>query len=292
MFTPELVEIVGYQNGAPVLRITRHGGGGTFTSLYCVEELYSRATYRGGGARGSRQAEDEMIAHLEPVLPGYRLQLPHRITAAVNGCLEELQDAIAQVDDERVPLVVDSTLDTRPEPSLWCDEWDRLWKDAMWDASLTLSEQLGADIEPDLTRALARVDMGFLAHPGATGTVCLILPSAIDFCMVLRLRRMCIHNEGRQATHLPVVLEGLPGDRFIAGMLELRERIVEGDRQAEEQLVAACGEADPTLLLEAEESDMLGALLALSLGDSYDERVAQRLRAMEPPWAACGRTVG
>lgn len=288
MFIPEPVEIVGYDEGLPVLRVTRHGGGGTFTDLYSKRQLYSRGVYRGGGCRGSLAEEQEIVDQLEPVLPGYRLVVAHRITAVISGSLAALQDAIAQVNDERVPVVVGSGLDTLPQPSLWCDEWDALSKDAMWDASLTFSERLGAKLEPDLTRALASINLSSLTHRSSTGTACLILPSEIDFCMVLRLRRMCIHNEGRQATHLPVSL-GVPRESIISGMLQLRERLIAGDREAEDLFVAAC--EDPTPLLEAEESDMLGALLAVSVADRYDRRVARRLRELGGAWTSrgCGR---
>jgi hypothetical protein len=291
MFIPEAAEIVGYKNGAPVIRRTSHGGG-TFTSLHCVEEVYSRAVYRGGGMRGDRAEEDAIIARLEPVLPGYRLQVPRRITAVINGSLEELQEAIAQLDDERVPTIEDSTLDTRSEPTLWCDEWDRLWRDAMWQAPLTLSERREAHVSPEVGEALERANMSEVLNPGATGTVCLILPTDIDFFMALKLRRQSLHDDRNQACHFFVALEGLPKERFIAGVLELRERIIAGDREAEELFVAACGQCYPTPLLTAEDGDMLGALLALSLEDSYDERVADKLRQSPPPWGAYARTLG
>jgi hypothetical protein len=104
MFKPVPVEIVAYDEGTPVLRVTRHGGG-TFVDLYSDKHLYSRRVYRGGGYRGTREEEAEVIAALDPVYAeGYRLVIPHRFTAVI----DELREA--EVDDRRVPTVEDVEL--------------------------------------------------------------------------------------------------------------------------------------------------------------------------------------
>jgi|LSQX01.1.fsa_nt_gb hypothetical protein len=286
MFAPEPVQIVGYDKGIPVTRITRHGGG-TFVELYSTEMIYRRAVYRGGGARGSRAEEDEVLASLEPVRAdgSWWLTVSHRVTSLIGASVTDLREAIAQVDDERAPRLDGTTLDTLPHPTLACEEWQNLWLNAVSSATLVLSEWLEADVPAVVREAVIRGKCGDLLLPEPTANVRLMLPSNVGFAMGLQPDGQFMYRAGLPATHLPVLRKGLPRDRFISGMLELRTRILDSDCQARDLLAAATGRLDDTsVLLEAEEDDMTAALLAVRATDSRDARAGARLEDFEPPW--------
>jgi hypothetical protein len=286
MFLREPAEIVGYDNGIPVTRITRHGGG-TFVELYSSQMIYRGAVYRGGGARGSKAEEDEVLASLQPVRAdgSWWLTVGHRVISAVGASVTELREAIAQVDDERVPRLEGETLDTLPQPSLWCDEWDRLWSDATWSARLILSEELRPDVPAEVRKALACGKCSYLLRPERTVDVRLMLPSNVGFAMGLQPGGHNMDHLSLPATDMPVLRRGLPRDKFISGMLELRTRILDSDCQARDLLAAATGRLDDaSLLLGAEEDDMTASLLAIRATKSRDSRAAARLKDFGPPW--------
>lgn len=286
MSTRSSVKIVGYDKGIPVTRfITRCGG--TFVKLYSTDLIYSRAIYRGGGARGSREEEEQFIASLDPIREdgNWWLSISHQVTSAIGASLDQFREALAQVDDDRAPRLEGDKLDTLPQPSLWCDEWGRLWDRAMSSAKLILFEQLKADVPAEVRRAVSREDWQGILRPYPTVDVTMTLPSNVSFAMGLQPGGESIYRLDLPATDMSVRRKGLPEDRFISGMLEMRTRILASDCYARDLLAAATGRLKNTsVLLEAEEGDMVAAMLAVRASNRRTRRAAARLKEFASPW--------
>ncbi len=286
MARPEPVKIVGYCDGIPVTRITKYGGG-MFVYLYTDDLIYSRAVYRGGGARGSREEEAEFLASLDPIREDgdWWLSVRHQVTTLVGASLSAFREALAQVDDERAPRLEGETLDTLAKPNLWCDEWEDLWHRAKSSAKLVMTRQLEADVPGEVREALISKECEHCLRPDPTIDVTVALPSNLRFAMGLQPDGQFMYSPRMPAAHLPVLPKGLPMERFIAGLLELRTRILDSDCYARDLLAAATGRTtDTSALLEAEEGDMIAALLAIRATGRRSALAAARLKEFGSPW--------